>query len=163
MSGALGLFLAALLAVSAGHKVLARQRLIPVTARLAGTTEPFGTLLLVAAASLEALAAIAMLIPPFATGGAIAAAALWLAYGAALAGHHGERLDCGCDLAARVRPVDALAIGRPVLLAALAGTVALQPATGYPLDAPFAALALLSLWFAAGELHSIPTLARIRP
>jgi uncharacterized membrane protein YphA (DoxX/SURF4 family) len=160
---ALALFLVALLAASALHKLLARDRLAAVTARLAGVALPTGALLLVLAATLEALAGLALLVPALRTGGALAAATLWLGYGLALWRRRGETLDCGCDLVAREKPVDALAIARPLLLAALAAGVALAPEPVWTIDALFAAPALLALWFAAGELHSIPKMARTRP
>lgn len=160
---ALALFLAALLAASALHKLLARERLTAVTARLAGVHLPTGLLLLIVAASVEALAALALAVPALRSGGALAAAALWLAYAAALWRRRGTVLDCGCDLVARDKPVDAFVIARPLLLAGLAGSVALAPPPLWTIDAPFAALALLALWFAAGELHSIPRLERTRP
>ena len=157
------LFLAALLGASALHKVFARERLSAVAARLAGVALPTGALLLALAATLEALAALALLFEPLRLGGAFAAAALWLGYGFALWRQRGKTLDCGCDLVARERPVDGIAIARPLLLAAGAAGAALAPAGDWTLDAPFAALALLALWFAAGELHSIPKLTRNRP
>jgi uncharacterized membrane protein YphA (DoxX/SURF4 family) len=157
------LFLAALLAASALHKLLARARLVTVTARLAGVTMPSAALLLALAATLEALAALALLVPVLSGGAALAAAALWLGYGLTLWRHRGKVLDCGCDLVAREKPVDGTAIARPLLLAALAIAVALTRTPIWTLDAPFAALALLALWFAVGELHSIPKLARHRP
>jgi Methylamine utilisation protein MauE len=160
---ALTLYLVALLAASALHKLLARERLAAVAARLAGIALPSGALLLALAATLEALAALALLFPALRLGGALAAAALWLGYTAALWRQRGKVLDCGCDLVAREKPVDGLAIARPALLAVLAAIVAFGPAPVWTLDAPFAALALLALWFAAGELHSIPKLTRIRP
>jgi uncharacterized membrane protein YphA (DoxX/SURF4 family) len=160
---AVALFLAALLGASALHKLLARERLVAVTARLAGVGLSSGTLLLALAATLEALAALALLVPALRLGGACAAAVLWLGYALALGRHRGQVLDCGCDLIAREKPVDAFAIARPLLLAALAAFAALAPASDWTLDTPFAALALLALWFAAGELHSIPKLTRHRP
>ena len=48
-----------LLAASALHKLLARERLVAVTARLAGVRKPTAVLLLALAATLEALAALA--------------------------------------------------------------------------------------------------------
>lgn len=163
MMAALTLFLAALLGASALHKLLARERLSAVTARLAGVALPAGALLLALAATLEALAALALLIEPLRSGAALTAAALWFTYGASLWRQRGKVLDCGCDLVAREKPVDSIAIARPLLLAALAAGAALAPASDWTLDAPFATLALLALWFAAGELHSIPKLVRHRP
>lgn len=60
---ALTLFLALLLALSAGHKLVARATMAPLAARLAGTHRALGMVALLAAAAVEALAALAMLIP----------------------------------------------------------------------------------------------------
>lgn len=160
---ALTVFLAGLLAVSALHKLVARERLAPVTARLAGVPVSTGVLLLALAASVEALAALALLLPPLQAGGAIAATVLWLGYATTLMRHHGRVLDCGCNLVAREKPVDTVTIGRPLLLAFLAAATALAPIASWTVDTPFAALGLLALWFAAGEIHSIPNLTRARP
>ncbi len=162
MIAPLTLFLAAVLGASALHKLLARERLVTVTARLTGAKLPSAALLLALAATLEALAALALLVPALRVGGAGAAAALWLSYGFALWRQRGAVLDCGCDLVARDKPVDILAIARPLLLAALAAASAFAPAAVWTLDTPFAALALLALWFAAGELQAIPKLMRTR-
>jgi Methylamine utilisation protein MauE len=159
---ALALFLIAVLAASALHKLLARKRLVAVAARLAGVALPGGALLLALAATLEALTALALVLPALRSGAASAAATLWLGYGFALWRQRGKILDCGCDLVAREQPIGIFVIARPLLLAALAGTVALTPTSGWTLDAPFAALALLALWFAASELHSIPKPMRTR-
>ena len=88
---------------------------------------------------------------------------LWLGYATTLMRHHGRVLDCGCNLVAREKPVDAVTIGRPLLLAFLAAATALAPIASWTVDTPFAALGLLALWFAAGEIHSIPNLTRARP
>lgn len=160
---AISLFLILILAVSAVHKVLSRVRLAPVAARLAGAPASLGGALLALAASVEALAALALAIPATRAGGALAAALLWSAYALALGRRHGERLDCGCDFTAREKPVDAFAILRAALLAALALPLAYDPAAAVMApDAPFAALALAALWFAAGELSVLPALARSR-
>lgn len=158
------LFLAGILASAALHKLLARQRLVAVTARLAGTGLVGGALLLTLAGLVEALAALAIVMPGLGEGGLVAAALLWLTYAAALWRHRGKVLDCGCDLVSREKPIDAVAIGRPWLLAALALVLVLAGpvALDWSPDAPFAALALLALWFAAGELHSLPKLSRTR-
>lgn len=152
---AVALFLTLLLGASALHKVLARERLGPVTARLVGVPLPLGTVLLALAATVEVLAALALLIPALQLGGALGAAGLWSVYGLALLRHRGKVLDCGCDFAAREVPVGAFAIARPALLAALAALVAAAAPLGWTLETPFAALALAALWLAAGELHSI--------
>lgn len=161
---ALTLFLAGLLGTSAAHKALGRARLAPIVARLTRTPLPLGAVLLALAATVEALAGIALLIPALRQGGTIAAALLWAAYGLALLRQRGNVLDCGCDLIARERPVDRFTILRPLLLAGLGALLAVFPASPeWPLDAPFAALALLALWFAASELHSIPAVRKAHP
>jgi hypothetical protein len=161
MSAAIALFLAGLLAASAVHKLTARDRLAPIAARLARSPQGLGMPLLLGAATLEAVAAIALILPDLRSIGATTAAALWLAYGALLGARLGERMDCGCDLFAREKPVDLLAVARPLLLAALAGAQLVMPAAPLTLDAPFAALGLIALWFAAGELAVLPHLAKV--
>ncbi|MCJ2185089.1 hypothetical protein MTR62_20715, partial [Novosphingobium sp. 1949] len=115
------------------------------------------------AAAVEALAAIALVLAPTHRGGAVAAIALWGLYTALLLVRRGQRLDCGCDLAARTRPVGAATIARPFALALLgAVALALRAPLDWALDTPFAALALLALWFAAGELSALPFQPRTR-
>lgn len=158
----LWLFLVLLLAGSAVHKLAARERLALAAARLAGVPLALGSVLLLGAATIEVLAAVAMLASPLRTAGALAAAALWSGYTIALVARRGEVLDCGCDLARREKPVGAVAIGRPALLGALALTIALAPPSTFTFDTPFAALALLALYFAASELAALPPPAQIR-
>lgn len=163
MMAALALFLAAVLALAALHKGLARARLAASAARLAGLPLALGPIVLALAATLEALAALALLLPGLKAVGALGAGALWLSYALALWRRRGERLDCGCDLSAREKPVGTTQVLRALLLAALAGAVALAPAgSAFPADAPFAALALLALWFAGGELLNIPQAGWVR-
>ncbi|MDE2434789.1 MAG: hypothetical protein KGM49_00880 [Sphingomonadales bacterium] len=161
MSGALTLFLVAVLAVSSLHKMIARDRLATTTAKLARIAAPLGMPLLLVTATIEILAALALLIPTLRQGGALAAAGLWAVYGLALLSRRGQTLDCGCDLFSREKPVDGFAILRPWALAALAAWLAFSPVATWTLDAPFAALAFLALWFASGELAVLPHLARI--
>lgn len=161
MSTALILFLVAVLLAAAGHKLTARERVAVSAARLARMSPTLGMPLLLAAAAVEALAAAALLVPAMSQAGAVAATAIWTAYAIALAARHGEVLDCGCDLVSRDKPVDLFAIARPALLAALALAAALTPHAPWTYDAPFAALALLALWFTASELAVLPHLARI--
>lgn len=155
--GALALSLALVLAGSAAHKALSRERLASAAARLAGTGPASGPLLLALAGSVEILAALALALPGLTEIGAVLAATVWTGYAAALFAHRGETLDCGCDLFAREKPVGRFQIGRAVLLAALAALVGLLPEAPLTIDAPFAALALLALYIAAGELAAIPS------
>lgn len=160
---ALTLFLALVLAVSAGHKFASPQRMAQATARLTGMPEATATAAAFAAAGLEGLAALALLLEPTRTGGAIAATALWCGYGALLLGRRGQTLDCGCDLSQRAKRIGASAICRPFFLAGLALFALAAPVPFlWTVDAPFAAFALLALWFASAELGALPLNARTR-
>ena len=154
---ALILFCAALLAGSALHKATARERLAGATAKLAGTGALAGQLLLIVAGTAEIVAAVCLVIPPLRVAGALIAAALWAGYALALARHRGETLDCGCDLAARAKPVTLPLVLRSAALALLAGGLALLPDAPLTLDAPFAAAGLLALYIGASELLAIPS------
>jgi hypothetical protein len=151
------LFCAALLASSALHKATARDRLAAAAAKLAGTGALGGQLLLIVAGTVEVVASTCLLIEPLRLAGALIAAALWAGYGLALARRHGQTLDCGCDLAARAKPVTWALVLRSAALAVLAGGVALLPTTTFTLDAPFAAAGLLALYIGASELLAIPS------
>lgn len=153
---ALALFCAALLAASGLHKVLARERLAAATARLAGVSAVPAQLLLILAGTLELAAAALLLAPPLRMAGAVIAALVWSTYALALARRRGETLDCGCDLAARSKPVTTALVLRAAGLAILAGVVAVLPETPFTLDAPFAAAGLLALYLGASELLAIP-------
>jgi uncharacterized membrane protein YphA (DoxX/SURF4 family) len=153
---ALALFCAALLAASALHKLLARDRMITATARLTGVSPVPSQLLLIHAGALELVAAACLLVPQLRTAGAVIAALVWGAYALALARRHGETLDCGCDLAARSKPVTTALVLRAAGLAVLAGTIAVLPEAPFTLDAPFAAAGLLAFYLGASELIAIP-------
>jgi hypothetical protein len=127
-----------------------------VIARLLGLTAPMAALMLVLAAVLEALAALAILVPATTTGGLIGAAMIWALYALALLRRRGAVLDCGCDFAAREKPVGTNTILRPAVLAALAVLCALAPPAAWSVETPFAAAALIALWFAASELAALP-------
>jgi len=153
---ALALFLALVLLGAATHKAMQRNRLALAAARLLGLTIPIASLVLMLAAVLEAMAALAILIPQTATGGLFAAALIWALYAAALLRRRGAVLDCGCDFAAREKPVGTVTILRPAILAALAVIGALAPHGEWSVETPFAAAALIALWFAASELAALP-------
>ena len=152
----LALFLALLLAVSAGHKIVAHQRLGEAVARLAGLPQSLGPVVSNAAAAVEFAAALALLFPGTRPIGAGIAAAIWFAYALLLARRIGSRLDCGCSLKRSEKPITALHPARASLLAASAGLVAVLPPAASTLLTPFAAAALLALYFAADELLAIP-------
>ena len=153
----LALFLALLLTVSAGHKIVAHQRLGGAAARLAGVPPSLGPVLSNAAAAVELAAALALLFPGTRPIGAGIATAIWFVYALLLARRIGSRLDCGCSLKRSEKPITALHPARAALLAASAGLVAiLPPPAASTLLTPFAAAALLALYFAADELLAIP-------
>jgi hypothetical protein len=153
---ALALFFALLLLGAAGQKAMQRDRLTHAVARLAGAKLPAAMLLLVIATVLEAVSALALLVPATRVGGAAGAALIWAIYAVALLRRRGAVLDCGCDFAAREKPVGAVTILRPALLGAAAIACALAPPTGWTAETPFAAAALITLWFAASELAALP-------
>ncbi|MEO0031672.1 MAG: hypothetical protein RIS94_1430 [Pseudomonadota bacterium] len=153
---ALTLFCAMLLAGSALHKAMARERLAVAAAKLAGTGAALGPVLLVLAGATELLAATCLLFEPLRVAGGLAAAALWAGYALALGRRRGETLDCGCDLAARAKPVTGATVARPAVLSGLALIVSTLPAAPITLDAPFAAAGLLALYLGASELLAIP-------
>lgn len=152
---ALPLFLALLLGGSAIHKIAAHDRLATAAGRLTGLHRQ-GMLVLIAAGTVELVAAACLIAPPLRQTGALIGAGLWLVYAAALLRHRGQTLDCGCDLVAREKPVDWPLIARPALLSLLALIVSTLPAAAFTLDAPFAAAGLLALYLGASELLAIP-------
>lgn len=153
---ALSLFLALVLALAAAHKLLKRDRLATAAARLTGLPLSTGALVSLAAAALETVAAIALLLPGTQPIGAAIAALLWLGYAALLASHLGQSLDCGCSLGVREKPVSALLVARATGLAALALLVAFAPTAAPTIETPFAALAFLALYLALDELLALP-------
>jgi len=153
---ALALFLALVLALSAGHKLLERERLGAAAARLAGVDGAIGPVISLAAAAIEGAAALALVLPGLQPVGGVIAALLWSTYGLALWWRRGMSLDCGCTFAAREKPVDGPAVARAAALAGLALAVAAAPSAPFSIVTPFAALALLALYLAFGELAAIP-------
>lgn len=155
----LALFLALVLVGAATHKAISRDRLAHAVERLLGLPAPSAVLVLVLAAVLEGLAALALLIPATQPAGAAGAAMIWTLYALALLRRRGAVLDCGCDFERRDKPVGGLTILRPAVLAVLALGCALVPPGGWTIETPFAAAALLALWFAASELAALPARA----
>ena len=153
---AFDLFLALLLAGSSAHKALDRRRLGTAAARLTGMPAQSAPLLLIVAGTVEAVAALSILIAPLRMIGLVAAATVWTVYGLAMLRRHGETLDCGCDLVAREKPVGPAQIARPMVLALLAVLSAIVPAQAMGGDAPFAAAGLLAIYVAAAEILAIP-------
>lgn len=162
MADIVAALLICVLAAAAIHKLVQQQRLARATSKLLGIGLPVGGVLSLAAAATEALAAAAILSPAGRVAGATLAATLWLAYAAALAAARVRdvaQFDCGCSFGARARPIDALALARPLLLAALAILVATSPSepSDIGIFAAFAALAFFTLSLAAGELAALPS------
>lgn len=154
------LFLAAVLGTSAAHKLVEHPRLTRATAGLLRLAPVLAMPVTMAAAAIEAAAAIALLFAPSRPVGALLAALLWALYGAALiaARRRGDgAIDCGCDFGKRRSGIGGFAIGRAVALAAAALALALSPAGGGGIDVQsiFAALAFLALLFAADEIANL--------
>ena len=161
ITSALTLFLAAVLGVAAAHKLAERGRLAQATAGLLRIDAAIAMPLTMAAATIEAAAALALLFPPSLPAGALLAALLWAGYGAALfaARRRGDTaMDCGCDFGARPNGIGRFVVGRAFALSAAALALLLSPAGGGAIDSQsiFAALAFLALLFAAGEIAHLP-------
>lgn len=164
-SPVVAVFLAGVLAMAAAQKLMQRPRMARAAAKLSGTTPPVGDVVSLSAAVIEVLAAAALLSGDGRMAGALAAAALWLVYTAALFAARirgAAPFDCGCTLRAQAATVDMAAIARPFLLAAFALGLAALPAARIDVAAVFAALAFLALVFAAGELAALPSPQRSR-
>ena len=154
-------FLAAMLAVAAAHKLTERGRLAQATAGLLRIDATIAMLLTMAAATIEAAAALALLFPASRPVGALLAALLWAGYGAALyaARRRGDAaMDCGCDFGVRRQGIGRFSVGRAFALSAAALALLVSPAGGGAIDIQsiFAALAFLALLFAAGEIAHLP-------
>lgn len=161
ITSALTLFLAAVLGVAAVHKLSERTRLAHATAGLLRIDTAIAMPLTMAAATIEAAAALALIFPPSRPAGALLAALLWAGYGAALfaARRRGDgAMDCGCDLGARRKGIGRFAVGRAFALSAATLALLVSPAGGGAVDIQsiFAALAFLALLFAAGEIAHLP-------
>lgn len=161
----LALFLAAVLGSSAAHKLVERARLTRATAGLLRMSPVVAMPLTMAAAAIEAGAALALLFPASRPVGALLAALLWALYGAALltARRRGDAaIDCGCDFGKPRQGIGAFAVARAFALAAGALALLLSPAGGGGIDVQsiLAALAFLALLFAAGEIAGLPATAK---
>lgn len=152
-------FLAGVLGLAAGHKVLSPARLVPAAANLLRVDHPVARPLVYAAAASEAAAAVALLAPSTRPTGAILAAGLWAIYFAALclARLQGRRIkDCGCSLGQRHSGAGEQ-IGRLAVLIPLCGVAALSGGHLWPGIAPVLAAAIfLLLLLAADELAATP-------
>lgn len=153
--GALTLFLALVLLMSAGHKLVERDRMAIAAARLTGATQAIGLVISLGAAACEAMAALALLLAASLKVGGLLAALIWSAYGVALARRFGTTLDCGCSFASHERPVDVFAVARAFGLAALALSCFALPGGAISILSVFAAFGFLALYLALGEIASI--------
>lgn len=153
---AITIFLALVLALSSGHKLVAPERLGAAAARLAGTRPAFGPLFSFGAAALEGTAALALLFADTRIAGACIAAGLWASYAVLLWQHMGMSLDCGCSFGRREKPVTFSLVARSAALIALAAIVALIPREPFEAEWLFAGLGFFALYFALDELLAIP-------
>ncbi|MFZ5707529.1 MAG: MauE/DoxX family redox-associated membrane protein [Pseudomonadota bacterium] len=155
-------FLATVLASAAVHKLAARERLAAAAAQLTGLPPSLGQPLSLSAATIEAGAALALLIPTARPAGCGLAVLLWSAYALLLwrARQRGDRFDCGCSLSGPSRSTEAYPATRAALLAALAALAAALPAGSPNILSVFGALTFFALYLAAGELASASSSAR---
>ena len=154
------LFLALVLASAAGHKLVATDRLGAAAGNLLGLAPPLARSALFAAAALEAVSALALVLPATRLIGAMLAIVLWAIYAAALL-RSSASVDCGCSFSAHRHGIGKFDRMRPLALIVLASLVALSgPVATIPVEAVFAALALFSFYLAAGELAALPTVSR---
>jgi hypothetical protein len=165
VTSVLALFLAAVLGASAAHKLVERARLTEATAGLLRLNPAIAMPVTVAAAAVEAAAALALLFSASRPVGALLAALLWSLYGAALfaARRRGDgAIDCGCDFGKRRSGIGGFAIGRAFALGAAALALLVSPTGGGSIDIQsiLAALAFLALLFAAGEIANLPSTSR---
>jgi len=159
---ALACFLALVLGSAAIHKLVARTRLTRATGRLLGLNDALAAPAMYAAAAIEAVAALALLIPATQAIGATIAFVLWLGYGAALHFAHrrgDDAFDCGCSFGKNSNGIDLYTRLRPLVLALVALGVAAMPGA-VELAAPFAGLAFFAMYLAAGELAALPSRQR---
>jgi hypothetical protein len=157
LSSTAALFLAIVLASAAGHKLVATDRLATAAARLARAPGALGLPLSLAAATIEATAAVALLFPQTRLVGAIVAAALWTGYGALLlAARRAAPFDCGCSFGPPRPGREGHAPARAFALAVLALLTAALPAVAAPgLLQFFAAFTFFALYLAANELAAL--------
>lgn len=151
----LSLFLTLVLLVSAAHKFLEPERLTIAAVRLTGVPASLGPVVNVGVAAMEIAAAVALLFAAAQPVGALLAALIWSFYGVALARRFGTALDCGCSFASREKRIDFFAVARAFGLALFALATIAMPISSLSLLSPFAALGLLALYIASGELSSI--------
>lgn len=140
-------FLALLLAASAAHKLLWRERALAAVSGLTGMIPRLAGLAVSAVAAIEILAALGLLLPGYRSQGALLAALLWCLYFAAmgravLAGR--RALDCGCSFGKTHRPLGRFQLLRTAVLAMIAFAIALRPAT-VALDPSGVSMAVLLL------------------
>ena len=151
------LFLASVLILSALHKVVQPARMAQALAKLSGVPTGLASSAILCVASVEFLTGLALVFPQSRMIGAIIAAVIWLTYGAVLARKFGTSLDCGCDFAAREKPIGLFALSRAFGLSFLAILATQVPLSPLSIITPFATLALLALYLALSELAAIPS------
>ncbi len=144
------------LAMAAVHKLLAQERLATAAAQLAGMPLIYGQILSFSAASIEGVAAVALLFQETRVLGASLAAALWSGYAYLLWRRRGQSLDCGCSFGKREKPVANSSIARAAGLAVLAIGPIISPTDSFTVESVFAALGFVTLYLALDELMAIP-------
>ncbi len=162
----LAAFLALLLLASAIHKAIRWPHTQRVIRDFAGIPAAASSMTALAAALIEALAAVLLFAPAERPAGAVLAALLWAAYLALIvrAVVHGRRdVDCGCSFGRAHRPLGAYQVLRNAVLVFLALLVTVSAAGGsVPVSAAqvWAACALLALYGALDQVMALQPLRR---
>lgn len=156
----LSVFLALILAEGAAHKLLQRERLAVSTAELTGFSVSTSSMLSMAAAGIEVVAAVLLLDNGSRQTGALIALPLWGLYSVLLWKRRGLEIDCGCTLNAR--PDDARnAIPRALALSSLAALVAVSAElAAFRWEPILAGAAFFAFYIAGNEMLALSTLRR---
>lgn len=156
------LLIAIVLAASACHKLVARDRLAASAARLTGVPSALGAPLSFAAASVEVLAGIAILLPGGQTLGASLAFTLWAIYAILLYRRRAQPdFDCGCDFGSPKVHHRQRTYVRASMLALLALIpIASQRTVQIELRTLLPALGFFGLYLTFTQLAALPPLKR---
>lgn len=161
LAAVISMFLAFVLASGALNKLLQSERLAISTSLLTGFSVSTGALLSVAAAAIESVAAMLLLVPGWGRVGAFVAFALWALYSLLLWTRKGSEIDCGCTL--NSKPQDTRhAIPHALALSGLAMSVAASTEpTNFRPEFILAGVAFFTFYIAGNELLALSTLRRI--
>jgi hypothetical protein len=161
LAAQLAAFLALLLAATAAHKWLRRQRALEAAQTFAGLPRSAAPAAILAMGSAEWAAAVLLLLPSFRVVGALLAASILTVYLALIARSliAGRRdVDCGCSFGTAPHPLGTFDAVRNAVLAAMALFVAASAVRGGAAIAAsqmLGAAALLALYGALEQVMSL--------